>query len=103
MNETSTHFFNELGLAFRKQRIDLKIKQTELAARSGVSRDTIISIEKGRDTVSIGAWYAVAQALGLADAWDHLKSLPVDPFEEYDRRQEERKSVVTARVRGKKP
>ena len=67
-----------------------------------MSRDTVISIEKGRETVSIGSWYTVAQTLGLADAWDHLKALPIDPFEEFDRRQEDRISVIKARVRGRK-
>ncbi|MDH5298024.1 MAG: helix-turn-helix transcriptional regulator, partial [Desulfobulbaceae bacterium] len=83
-------------------RISLEMRQKELATRAGVSRYTVMAIEQGGDNVSIGAWFAIAKVLGLNEAWKHLREIPVDPFEEFDRRQEARAAVATARVRKKK-
>ncbi|MDH4322154.1 MAG: helix-turn-helix transcriptional regulator [Desulfobulbaceae bacterium] len=102
MRDVYGNFFAELGFAFRRRRIALRMRQTELAARSGVSRYTLMAIEKGSDSVSIGAWFAVAKALGLDGSWGQLMTIPVDPFAEFDRRQEARVAVTTARVRRKR-
>ncbi|MGV9654162.1 helix-turn-helix transcriptional regulator [Streptomyces sp. NPDC003554] len=37
----------------------------ELAARSGLSRRTLIEVEQGRTIGSLGTWHALAHALGV--------------------------------------
>lgn len=53
-----------------ERRIELKIKLRTLALRCGSS---IGSIERGSASVKIGSWFAVAEALGLAEVWQGLE------------------------------
>jgi len=91
--------FSQLGLLYRKRRIELKIKLRTLAIRCGISIDTLRSIERGSASVKIGSWFAVADALGLAEVWKGLLVETVDPFEEYDRRQGLEEKILKTRVR----
>lgn len=50
----------------RKHRRLLDITQQELADRIGVTRQTILSIEKGRYNPSVGLALQIAAALGLS-------------------------------------
>ena len=47
-----------------RRRADLKWSQADLASRVGVSRQTIISIEKGRFDPSLGLAFKLAETLG---------------------------------------
>jgi transcriptional regulator with XRE-family HTH domain len=55
-----------LSADFRAMRKRRGLTQAELALRSGLPRAKIIQIEKGEAGVSIGAYAAVATALGAA-------------------------------------
>ena len=46
-----------------RRRADLKWSQADLASRVGVSRQTIISIEKGRFDPSLGLAFKLAETL----------------------------------------
>src|SRR3990167_6312462 len=96
---TNKEFFHQLGLLYRKRRIELKIKLLTLATRCAISVDTMRAIEQGSASVKIGSWLAVADVLGLAEAWQSLLVEPVDPFDEYDRKQGLEEKILKRRVR----
>ena len=53
-----------MGIKIRERREELKMTQEELATKSGVSRQTISSIETGKyDNVLTGTLSAIAAAL----------------------------------------
>lgn len=54
-----------LGIGLRAARRKLGMTQAELAARSGVSRRTIINVENGHPAGEIGRIITIARALGL--------------------------------------
>lgn len=54
-----------LGLGLRAARLKAGMTQADLAARSGVSRRTIIHVENGHPTGEIGRIITIARALGL--------------------------------------
>ncbi len=91
--------FAQLGLHSRRERIRQKIKLRVLAARCGISVDTLRAIERGGTHVRIGSWFAVAQALDLAAPWQELLVEHHDPFEEYDRQQASEEKLRKSRVR----
>lgn len=92
-------FFTRLGLRYRRQRIEKKVKLRTLAARCGISVDTLRAIERGGVHVKIGSWFAVARALDLAGPWQGLLVEQRDPFEEYDRQRASEEQLMKARVR----
>ncbi|MCX5875468.1 MAG: helix-turn-helix transcriptional regulator [Deltaproteobacteria bacterium] len=96
---TNKEFFHQLGLLYRKRRIALKIKLLTLATRCAISVDTMRAIERGSESVKIGSWLAVADVLGLGEAWKSLLVEPVDPFAEYDRKQGLEEKILKRRVR----
>lgn len=55
----------DLGAAIRERRKELKLDQAELAARIGVSRQWVISVEKGRSRTEIGLLLQALETLGL--------------------------------------
>ena len=57
----------KMGVRIKKARLRRNIKAEVLAERVGVSKGTLLSIEKGEPTVSIGAYVAVLNALGMAN------------------------------------
>lgn len=92
-------FLTQLGLRYRQERIRQKLKLSTLAARCGISIDTLRAIERGGDNVRIGSWLAVAQALQLDAPWQGLLATGLDPFEEYDRQRELKENLMKTRVR----
>jgi putative transcriptional regulator len=50
----------------RQHRLIREMTQQELAERAGVTRQTILSIEKGKYTPSVGLALLLARALGVA-------------------------------------
>jgi HTH-type transcriptional regulator / antitoxin HipB len=56
----------QLGMAIRIRRKQLKINQKELAMTCGTGLRFIVDLEKGKPTCQIGKTLQVLQALGLA-------------------------------------
>ncbi len=56
----------QLRNAIRRLRFERSMTQEELALRTGVSRQTIMSIERGRTNPSILLAYKIASALGVS-------------------------------------
>lgn len=62
---------SEFGENIKLARLRRKLSAEQVAERAGISRGTLISIEKGSSTVSIGAYLQVLYILGLHN--DFLK------------------------------
>ena len=54
-----------LGERLRRQRKQQRVSAVTAAEAAGMSRVTLHRIERGEPSVTIGAWLAAAQALGL--------------------------------------
>ena len=65
----------EIGRRLRRERLDRNLTQAELASRSGVSEDTIRSIENGYNT-SIKTLIRLLRAMGLVG---RIESLVPEP------------------------
>ncbi len=57
----------QMGEQIRLARLRRKLSAQLVSDRAGISRQTLISIEKGAPTVSIGAYAAVLHALNGLD------------------------------------
>lgn len=55
----------EFGENIKLARLRRKLSSEQLAERTGISRSTLIKIEKGNEGVSIGNYINVLKALGL--------------------------------------
>ena len=55
----------ELGENIRLARLRRKLTTQQVSERAGISRPTLLAIEKGSETVSIGSYLSVLQVLGL--------------------------------------
>ena len=58
----------QMGEQIRLARLRRKLSLELVAERAGISRATLISIEKGAPTVSIGSYAAVLHALNNMDS-----------------------------------
>lgn len=56
----------QFGRQLLEQRTSVGMTQEELASASGISRVSIVNIERGRQGVSLSTLYRLADALGLA-------------------------------------
>ena len=56
---------NDLATLVKKERQNRGWTQAELATRSGVSRDWLIGLEKGKQTVEIALVFRTLKALGI--------------------------------------
>ncbi len=56
---------DELGENMKLARLRRKLSSEQLAERAGISRSTLIKIEKGDEGVSIGNYLNVLKTLGL--------------------------------------
>ncbi len=93
-----------MGLQMRKARQLKKDRQKDLAARMGVSRLTVMKMEKGgpeAGRIPLETWLKAARHLDLLDTWQEVMTVPPDPFAEYDKKIRERERIRKARV--KKP
>ena len=68
---------NDLGKRLRQNRINLKLTQSELAKKSGVSRRTISGLENGHYNISLNNLIDILRALQLINNLQDL--LPVIP------------------------
>lgn len=55
----------ELGENIKMARLRRKLSTEQIAERANISRGTLLSIEKGSASVSIGSYILVLQSLGL--------------------------------------
>lgn len=56
-----------LGENIKLARLRRKLTSEQLAERSGISRRTLVSVEKGLPSVAMGTYVQVLFVLGLAD------------------------------------
>lgn len=61
----------ELGARIRLARIDYPLSQEELAKRAGISKRTVMNMERGAD-VTLGSLISVLRALNLLSRIDML-------------------------------
>ena len=55
----------KMGANIKKARLCRNVSVETLAKQAGIGIDTLASVEKGKSTVSMGAYAAVLEALGL--------------------------------------
>jgi len=68
---SNTNVIQEIGARLKKQRINKKMTQQQLAEKAGVSLFTIAQIERGK-SVSLSMLVAVLRVLRLLDNLDLL-------------------------------
>lgn len=68
----------DLGYAIQGARLRRNISQDELAYRAGVSRATIVRLERGDRGIAIAVLHKVLTAFGYEDMLPHL--LDLDPI-----------------------
>ena len=56
---------SEMGENIKLARLRRKLSAEQIAERANISRGTLLSIEKGSPTVSMGSYILVLQVLGL--------------------------------------
>jgi transcriptional regulator with XRE-family HTH domain len=91
-----------MGFQMRKARQLKQDRQKDLAARMGVSRLTVMKMEKGGEDagrIPLETWLKAADYLGQLDSWQKVMHVKADPFEEYDARIREAEQVMNARVK----
>ena len=64
-SQRATSALHEVGNTVRAQRKALKLTAEEVAQAAGISRVTLHRVEKGESSVTVGAYAATLQALGL--------------------------------------
>lgn len=73
---TATEVCQALGERLRAQRVSQNLQQSELALKAGVSKLTIINLEK-KGTVNLLSFMQVVRALGLLDELAEIFQLQV--------------------------
>jgi transcriptional regulator with XRE-family HTH domain len=56
---------DEMGEHIKLVRLRRKLSAEQVAERANMSRPTLLAIEKGKPTVSMGSYFLVLQVLGL--------------------------------------
>lgn len=74
VTEALQRFGERIAMARRAR----QIKQDDLAAMAGVSRSTLVEIEKGSPKVAIGLYLKVLWAMNLLDSVDSVAKLEED-------------------------
>ena len=91
-----------MGLQMRKARQLKQDRQKDLAARMGVSRLTVIKMEKGEaeaGRIPLETWLNAAEYLNLLDTWQEVMATKADPFEEFDRNINDKDKIRKSRVK----
>ncbi|MBX9687270.1 MAG: helix-turn-helix domain-containing protein [Candidatus Obscuribacterales bacterium] len=79
----------EFGKRLRAHRLAQNLQQTELAARAGISRRTLIDFEQsGRGSLDV--FLRITYALGLIDSMSELFELKPKSIKEMERADEKR-------------
>ncbi|MBO5621663.1 MAG: helix-turn-helix domain-containing protein [Butyrivibrio sp.] len=63
----TTEILEQMGLQIKYARLRRKISSELVAERAGISRATLVAIEKGASSVAIGCYAAVLHALNHMD------------------------------------
>jgi transcriptional regulator with XRE-family HTH domain len=85
----STEIIKRMGFEMRKARQLKRDRQKDLAARMGVSRLTVMKMEKGETEaarIPLETWLKAADNLGLLDTWQEVMIGREDPFEAFDKK-----------------
>lgn len=91
----------ELGARVRHSRVTSRLKQEELAARSGISRAQLIRLERGDNSVKLQTLIAVLRTLRLLHVLETaLPSVELSPLQVAD--LELRKKRMPMQVRERK-
>ena len=91
----------ELGARIRHARVTSRLKQEELAARSGISRAQLIRLERGDNSVKLQTLIAVLRTLRLLHALETaLPPVELSPLQVAD--LELRKKRLPTQVRERK-
>ena len=61
-----------VGKRIRNARLRRNLTAEFVAESAGISKGTLLAVEKGTPTVSIGAYAAVLSVLGMEDDWRFL-------------------------------
>ncbi len=99
---TGTEIIQQMGLQMRKARQQKKDRQKDLAARMGVSRLTVMKMEKGGQEaarVPLVTWLKAAEHLDLLSTWTEVMQVKDDPFEVYDQRRKQEEEIRKGRVK----
>lgn len=67
---STCEILEKMGLRIKNARLRRDISVKDLAEQAGISEGTLYAIEKGKETVSIGAYAAVLTVLGLDKDFD---------------------------------
>lgn len=98
---TDVALLEEIGRRVARSRIMRGMTQSELAARSGISRFAISRLENGAGGVRIENFFSVLRQLDVLSRMETvLEPLDLSPIQEAER--EARRLVLPKRVRSKK-
>jgi len=61
----TARILSELGENIKLARLRRKLSSVQVAERANISRPTVVAIEKGSPSVSIGSYLLVLQVLGM--------------------------------------
>ncbi len=70
LSSNTAQILKRMGARIRKARLRRNLRMEMLAKQSGISNFTLLSIEKGTSSVSIGAYVAVLAVLELENDLD---------------------------------
>lgn len=68
----------QIGLALAARRRELKLKQRDLATRTGVSRGTIIAAESGERDIGVMTLLSLLKGIDLKLTIDHASDRPTE-------------------------
>ncbi len=97
-----TEIISSMGLQMRKARQLKNDRQKDLAARIGVSRLTIMKMEKGEaeaGRVPLETWLKASEHLDLLSTWQEVMIIKADPFEVYDKKIRHEEGIRKGRVK----
>jgi transcriptional regulator with XRE-family HTH domain len=86
-----------LGENIKLARLRRKLSAKQISERANISRPTLLAIEKGSPTVSIGSYIQVLFVLGLAEDFTEVAS-----DDELGRKLQDAKLIVKERAPKKK-
>lgn len=70
IDESTLRILKKMGVRFKEARLRRNISVKDLAGQVGISEGTLYAIEKGSETVAIGAYATVLAALGLEEDFE---------------------------------
>lgn len=92
----------EIGLRLANARILLRLKQTELASRSGISRFCLSRIENGAGGVSFDSVLSVMRQLRLLSGLNFVFREPTIPLHDLVLKEKKAQIKLPVRVRNRK-